>query len=797
MKKILKIKGMHCASCALTIEKALQKCRGVRSASVSFASEKAVVDLDEKKAGEADLHKAIESAGYGVVKNSVELKVLGMDNEHCKMTVANVLKNLAGVENFELDIGNQKAKIEFGSEISVEEIQKAIKEVGYENFEISKDTAEDREAAGRAKEISELKIKLIAGAVLGALVMIGSFPDFFPFTPEILANPYVLLFLTIPVQFWVGMQFHRGAIASAKYKTADMNTLISVGTNAAFFYSLGVLLLNPAINTGLYFDTAAIIITLIILGKYLEAIAKGKTSEAVKKLLKLQSKTARILRGKKEIEIPIERVAVGDIVIVRPGEKIPVDGVVVDGQSSVDESAITGESMPVGKRKGDKVIGATINKYGMLKFRAEKVGSETMLAQIVKMVEEAQGSKLPIQKLADKISSIFVPIVFAIAILSAGAWILLGQNFVFALTVFIAVLIIACPCAVGLATPTAVMVGIGKGAENGILIKSGEALERAEKLDVVVFDKTKTLTEGEPKVVDVVNFGNENSLKLAGAVEKNSEHPIAEAIASGYKGAAAKNFRAIPGKGVSGIFAGEKILVGTRLLMKENKINFAEAEEKIQELESQGKTTVLVAAGKKLVGIISVADTLKKNSKTAVEILQKKGVRVAMLTGDNERTAKAIASQLGITEVLAQVLPYEKAEKIKELQKNARAVAMVGDGINDAPALTQADIGIAIGSGTDVAIESGNIVLVKNNLEDVVSAIELSKATMKKVKQNFFWAFFYNVAMIPIAAGILQPWGILLRPEFAAAAMALSSVSVVSNSLLLKRFKVKKSKTTQ
>ncbi len=448
--------------------------------------------------------------------------------------------------------------------------------------------------------------------------------------------------------------------------------------------------------------------------------------------------------------------------------------------------------MPVGKKKGDKVIGATINKYGMLKFRAEKVGSETMLAQIVKMVEEAQGSKLPIQRLADKISSIFVPIVFAISILSAIAWLALGQSFVFALTVFIAVLIIACPCAVGLATPTAVMVGIGKGAENGILIKSGEALERAQKLSVVVFDKTKTLTEGEPKVVDVVNFGKENSLKLAGAVEKNSEHPIAEAIASGYKGDVAKNFKAIPGKGVYGIFAGEKILVGTRLLMKENKIDFSSAEEKIIKLESQGKTTVLVAAGKKLAGIISVADTLKKNSKAAVEMLQKKGVRVVMLTGDNERTAKAIARELGISEVLAQVLPHEKAEKIKELQKGGSVVAMVGDGINDSPALTRADIGIAIGSGTDIAIEAGNIVLVKNNLEDVVSAVELSKATMKKVKQNFFWAFFYNVAMIPIAAGILQPWGILLRPEFAAAAMALSSVSVVSNSLLLKRFRVKK-----
>ena len=791
MKKILKIKGMHCASCALTIEKALKSCRGVKSASVSFASEKAVVDLDDKTE-EADLEKAVRKAGYDIAKNSVELKVLGMDSEHCRMTVGNVLKNLRGVENFELDIGNQKAKIEFSSGTSLEQMQKAIREVGYENFDISTETAEDREAATRAKEISELKTKLIVGAVLGALVMIGSFPDFFPFTPEILADPYVLLLLTIPVQFWVGMQFHRGAIASAKYKTADMNTLISVGTSAAFFYSLGVLLLNPSVSAGLYFDTAAIIITLIILGKYLEAIAKGRTSEAVKKLLKLQSKNARVLRAKKEIEIPIEQVAVGDVVIVRPGEKIPVDGIVVDGESSVDESAITGESMPVGKKKGDKVIGATINKYGVLKFRAEKVGNETMLAQIVKMVEEAQGSKLPIQRLADKISSVFVPAVFAIAILSAAVWILLGQSFIFALTVFIAVLIIACPCAVGLATPTAVMVGIGKGAENGILIKSGDALERAEKLDVVVFDKTKTLTVGEPAVTDVVNFGKENSLKLAGAVEKNSEHPIAEAIASSYKGAAARNFKAIPGKGVSGIVNGKKVFVGTRLLMKENKINSAGAEEKLRALEEQGKTAVLVASGKEIIGIIAVADTLKENSAEAVAALGKKGIRTVMITGDNERTAKAIAAQVGISEILAQVLPHEKVEKIKELQKNARAVAMVGDGINDSPALTQADIGIAIGSGTDIAIEAGNIVLVKDDLRDVVSSIELSRATMKKVKQNFFWAFFYNVAMIPIAAGILQPWGILLRPEFAAAAMALSSVSVVSNSLLLKRFRVKK-----
>lgn len=787
MKKIIKIKGMHCASCAATIEKALKKCSGVKDASVSFASEKAVVELDEK-AKLADLEKAVKAAGYDVAKNFVELKVLGMDNEHCRMTVENVLKSLKGVENFELDIGNQKAKIEFSSEIFIEKIQSAIREVGYENFETKEETIEDREAQARAKEIAELKIKLLVGTVLSIVVLFGSFPEFFTFIPEILSNPFLLLILTTPVQFWVGLQFHRGALASARYKTADMNTLISVGTNAAYFYSAAILFLNPSVSAGLYFDTAAIIITLIILGKYLEAVAKGKTSEAVKKLLKLQSKTARVLRGKKEIEIPIDQVQVGDIVLVRPGEKIPVDGRVVEGESSVDESAITGESMPVGKKKGDKVIGATINKYGALKFRAEKVGAETMLAQIVKMVEEAQGSKLPIQRLADKISSVFVPVVIAVAILSAAAWLLLGQNFIFALTVFISVLIIACPCAVGLATPTAVMVGIGKGAENGILIKSGEALERAEKLSVVVFDKTKTLTEGEPKVTDVVNFSSENCLKLAGAVEKNSEHPIAKAIATGFKGGAAKNFKAIPGKGVVGSVGGKKVLVGTRMLMRENKISFSDAEEKIRGLEEQGKTTVLVAEGKKLIGLISVADTLKKSSKEAVSALEKKGVAVVMLTGDNERTAKAIASQLGITEVLAQVLPHEKAEKIKELQKNKAVVAMVGDGINDSPALTQADIGIAIGSGTDIAIEAGNIVLIKDDLRDVVSSIELSRQTMKKVKQNFFWAFFYNVAMIPIAAGILYPWGILLRPEFAAAAMAFSSVSVVGNSLMLKRF---------
>ncbi len=657
----------------------------------------------------------------------------------------------------------------------------------------------------RERQIKDLKTKIIIGALLSMPIFLGSFPEWFPFVPQFLTNHFVLLALTIPVQFWVGWQFYKGFWIALRNKTADMNTLIAVGTSAAFAYSaiatfFPSFLVSGGIQPTVYFDTAAIIITLILLGRLLEAIAKGKTSEAIKRLMKLQAKTARVIRNGEEKEIPIEEVVAGDVVVIRPGEKIPVDGVVVSGESHVDESMITGESMPVLKKEKDTVIGATLNKEGSFRFSATKVGKETMLAQIIKLVEDAQGSKAPIQRLADKVSGIFVPIVILIAIASFLIWFAVTANFVFSLTIFIAVLIIACPCALGLATPTAIMIGTGKGAENGILIKSGESLENAYKMDTIIFDKTGTLTKGEPSVTDIVTttkLSENDVLRLAAIAEKNSEHPLAEAVVRSAKERKIKlpesdKFQAISGKGVVAEYGGKKILVGNRVLMGENSINVAEIEEKIKALEEEGKTAVIVSLGKELIGIMGIADTLKESATDAVRILKDMGIQVIMLTGDNERTAKAIAAKVGIERVLAQVLPADKAIEVKKLQSKGRIVGFVGDGINDAPALTQADIGIAIGSGTDVAIESGGIVLIKNDLHDVVKSIQLSKFTIRKIKQNLFWAFVYNTAGIPIAAGVLYPFtGFLLNPIIAAAAMAFSSVSVVGNSLLMKKWKPK------
>lgn len=746
-----------------------------------------------------------------MVKEKIQLKIAGMHCATCARTIEKALNRLEGVKAT-VNFATETAYIEFDpAQISLPQIERAVKGSGYEiiaekdHFETKEDVAEDKEKAARENEIRTLKRKFVIGALLSIFIFIGSFLEFFPWAPQILGNYILLLVLTTPVQFYVGLQFFRGAWISLKNRMADMNTLIAVGTSAAYFYSVAMTFFpnffaTRGIQTAVYYDTAAIIITLIILGRLLEAIAKGKTSEAIKKLMKLQAKTARVVRKGKEIEIPIDDVVVGDIVIVRPGEKIPVDGIVLEGHSSVDEKIITGESMPVSKKAGDKVIGATMNKYGLLKFKATAVGSGTMLAQIIKMVEEAQGSKAPIQRLADLVSSYFVPAVIVIAVAAFAAWLLAGMPFVFALTILIAVLIIACPCALGLATPTAIIVGTGKGAENGILIKSGEALERAHKLTTIVFDKTATITKGEPEVTDVIataNLSEKEVLRLAAAAEKGSEHPIGEAIVKGAKKRKiavpiARSFKTIPGKGITASWQKGKILVGNRLLMRDNKIDAAGLEDEIAALQEKGKTAVLVALDKKAVGIVAVADTLKEFSNEAVAKLHKMGKEVIMITGDNERTAKAIAAQVKIDKVLAEVLPQDKANEIKKLQKAGKIVAMVGDGINDAVALTQADVGIAIGSGTDIAMEAGNIVLVKDDLRDVITAIDLSRYTIKKIKQNLFWAFFYNTATIPIAAGVLYPFtGFLLNPIIAAAAMAFSSVSVVGNSLLMKRYKPK------
>ncbi len=719
MKKTFPIKGMRCASCANTIEKALLKTEGVKSAVVNFAAEKATIEWEEKK-------------------------------------------------------------------VKVEKLAEAVKGIGYE-LAAEEPKHHDHTAMMKEKEIKQLKKKLLVSGSLAIIVLIGSLTK--------LLSPQIQFLLTTPVLFWGGKQFFQGTWRGIKNMTANMDTLISVGTSAAYLYSTVVsffpsVLVSGGIEAEVYFDTAAVIITLILLGRFLEVNAKGKASEAIKKLMGLTPKTARVIRSKKEQDIPIAEVKVGDIIIVRPGEKIPVDGVIIEGQSAVDESMVTGESMPVEKKLNDKVIGATINKSGSFKFKAVKVGKETVLAQIIKLVEEAQGSKAPIQRLADLVSAYFVPMVIAIAILTFIVWFLFGPSpaLTFALVNFVAVLIIACPCALGLATPTAIMVGTGKGAEHGILIKDAAALEIAHKIKTIILDKTGTLTKGEPEVTDVSGAEGKHILQLAASVERNSEHPLGQAIVKKAKEKKLKlfepkKFTSITAKGVQAIIKGKQVYVGK--MLKKLKANpWAE------KLANQGKTVVYVYLEKNLLGMIAIADTLKENSKKAVTALHQLGLEVVMITGDNEKTAKAIARQAGIKRVLAEVLPKDKAEKVNQLQKEGKLTAMVGDGINDAPALAASDVGIAMGAGTDVAMESAGITLMKSDLMDLVAAISLSKQTMRIIKQNLFWAFFYNSALIPVAAGVLYPFfGLLLNPMFASGAMAFSSLSVILNSLRLKRFK--------
>jgi len=643
-------------------------------------------------------------------------------------------------------------------------------------------------------ELRNLKILVAFSMMLAVPTLILTY---FPVLPYLPSNIWLFILAT-PVQFIAGWRYYKGAWNAIESRSANMDTLIAVGTSAAWLYST-IVTFAPSVFPGgeVYFDTSAVIIALILLGKLFEDIAKGKASEAIRKLMGLQPRVATVIREGSELEIPIEQVEVGDIVVVRPGEKVPVDGQVVEGYSSIDEKMITGESIPVEKQVGDQVIGATINKSGLLKFKATKVGADTMLSQIIKLVEEAQVARAPIQRLADLVSSYFVPAVILIALASFIIWNMLGSGFTFALGVFIAVLIIACPCALGIATPTAIMVGTGKGAENGILIKGGEYLEKAHKLDSIVFDKTGTLTRGEPSVTDVLALTphrESDVLVFAASAESGSEHPLGEAIVrkakdQGLSVLTLESFEAIPGKGVQAICDKRKVLLGNRRLMSESGISISEVEDRIRELENEGKTVMLTSVDGKLAGLIAVADTLKEFSTSAVRQLRKMGLEVIMLTGDNERTAKAISKQVGIDRVMAEVLPASKAEVVKKLQSEGRIVGMVGDGINDAPALAQSDIGIAIGSGTDVALETGGIVLIRDDLRDVVASIQLSKQTVGKIKQNLFWAFFYNAAFIPVAAGLLYPaFGILLNPMFAAAAMAFSSVTVVTNSLLLRRF---------
>ena len=807
-KTVIPVKGMTCVNCAAAIQKDISKLVGVKSANVNFANEKAVVEFDPSLVGLNKFIASIEELGYQPVTEKVAIPILDLDASRAG-EMEDIATSLDGVLSAVVNAGAENVEVEYvPGQIGLRDIRKTIEKAGFRLPQQAEGrSALEIEKEAREKELSQLRTKLIASAVLSALILIGSFQDMLPFfliVPR--RTMWIILFvLTTPVQFWAGRHFYQNAWASIKHGSTNMNTLVVVGTSAAYGYSTVLTFFPSALghygsHGGAYFDTSAVIITLILFGKYLEARAKTRAGEAIKKLMGLQPRTARVVRDGKEQDIPIEDVESGDLIVVRPGEKIPVDGVIRSGYSSLDESMLTGESLPVDKKTGDAVIGATINKTGAFTFEATKVGKDTMLSQIIRMVQEAQGSKAPIQRLADYISSIFVPTVIGIGLVTFGVWYLFGPaetRFTFALVNFIAVLIIACPCAMGLATPTAIMVGTGKGAEQGILFKNAESLERAQKINTIVLDKTGTLTRGEPKVTDVIgdNMSEQDILLFAGSAEKGSEHPLGEAIvrAAIEKGLileSPEEFEALPGHGVRAKVKGRTIILGNERMMADRKIGFGRMVKDAEGLSSHGKTPMFVAINDKAAGIIAVADTLKEHSKEAVTGLKALGLEVVMLTGDNRRTAQAIAEELGITRVLAEVLPQDKMDMVKKLQAEGRVVAMVGDGINDAPALTQADVGIAIGTGTDVAIEASDVTLIKDDLRVVATAMRLSRRTMQTIKTNLFWAFFYNVIGIPIAAGALYPFfKILLNPMFASAAMAFSSVSVVSNSLRLRRFR--------
>ena len=791
----LRITGMHCASCAAGTEKSLQALEGVSRASVNIATEKATVEYDPAVISEADLKKAVEEAGFGIGVSEVTLGLMGMHCAVCAQTIEKALREAEGVLSAQVNFAAETATVRYNPEVTgVPLLRKVVEKAGYQA--VSRESgAIDREKQAREREARNLRLMVIVSFVLAIPTFILSMVS--PFSME--NTGWIMLGLATPVQFYIGAQFYAGTFKALRNGRANMDTLIALGTSAAYIYSL--LAVIGVITGDVYFDTAALIISIILLGRWLEARAKGRTSEAIKKLIGLQARTAVIILNDRETAVPIDEVEVGNIVVVHPGEKIPVDGVVVEGSSAVDESMLTGESMPVEKKTGDQVIGATLNKSGYFKFRAARVGKDTALAQIINLVEMAQGSKAPIQRLADRIAGIFVPAVLGIAVITLLAWFFAGgQPFIFALTAFIAVLVIACPCSLGLATPTAIMVGTGKGAQNGILIKSAEALEGAYRVQAIVFDKTGTLTRGKPVVTDTIPTNGmppQAVLRLAAAAEKGSEHPLGMAILEAGRDGDSQlpslaSFEALSGRGIKATIENQELLLGNRLLMQENNIAVAGVEGQISRLEEEGKTVMLMAVDGKLSGIIAVADTIKESAAAAVAQLQAMNIETVMITGDNHRTAQAIAQKAGIGRVLAEVLPQDKAAEVRKLQENGQVTAMVGDGINDAPALAQADIGIALGSGTDVALETGDIVLVRDDLRDVVEAIKLSRYTIRKIRQNLFWAFIYNTIGIPIAAGVLFPFtGLLLNPIIAAAAMGFSSVSVVSNSLLMNRYKMR------
>ncbi len=797
----LKISGMTCAACAVRIEKGLNKLEGVEKATVNLALEKSRVLYNSDQISEEAIQKKINDLGYDVVMEKSEFSISGMTCAACATRIEKGLNKLGGVTKANVNLTLERATVEYNpSSVTDEEIIKKVESLGY-NAALKKDN-EQESIDHRQKEVQKQTNKFVFSAIL-SLPLLWAMVGHFTFTsglyvPEAFMNPWVQLALATPVQFLVGKQFYIGAYKALKNKSANMDVLVALGTSAAYFYSLYLSFQSighEGHSAELYYETSAILITLILLGKLFEAKAKGRSSEAIKKLMGLQAKTAVVERGGVEMEVPLEEVASGDIVYVKPGEKVPVDGIVIEGHSAVDESMLTGESLPVDKNKGDEVIGATINTNGFMKIKAVKVGRDTALAHIIKVVEEAQGSKAPIQRLADQISGVFVPIVVGVAFLTFFIWFLLIEpgNFPEALEKLIAVLVIACPCALGLATPTSIMAGSGRAAEYGILFKGGEHLETAQRLDTIVLDKTGTVTNGKPVLTDVIvnNMDEKAFLAFVGAAEKQSEHPLAKAIVKGIqeRGISLKEaslFKAIPGHGIEVMVEGKKVLIGTRSLMKQHHINTFNADRVMEKLEQTGKTAVLVAIDEQYAGVVAVADTIKDTSKEAVARLKQMGLQVIMITGDNKQTAETIARQVGIEHVFAEVLPEGKAEEVKKLQNQGKQVAMVGDGINDAPALATANIGMAIGTGTDVALEAADITLIRGDLNSIADAIFMSKLTIRNVKQNLFWAFGYNTLGIPIAAlGFLAPW-------LAGAAMAFSSVSVVLNALRLQKVKLQK-----
>lgn len=779
--------GMTCAACSARVEKALKRKEGVIDASVNLLQNKANVEYDEEKININELVNTVEKTGYDVPMDQRTLLIEGMTCAACSTRVEKVLSKLEGVVGASVNLSTNKAVVQFPSGTVKDKILiEAVDKAGYK-AEVEYERDVDKEKELREKEIKSLKTLFIISAILSLPLFSAMFFHMAGYE-TILSNGYFQLALATPVQFVVGYRFYKGAYKSLRGGGANMDVLVAMGTSAAYFYSLYNLMIGVH---EFYFESSAVIITLILLGKTFEAIAKGRTSEAIKKLMGLQPKTARVIRDGVEQDLPIENVEIGDTIVVRPGEKVPVDGIIKEGNSSLDESMITGESIPIDKSVGDEVIGATINKFGTFKFEATKVGKDTVLSQIVKLVEEAQGSKAPVQRLADKISGIFVPTVIGIAAITFLIFYLIQGDFNTGLINAVAVLVIACPCALGLATPTAIMVGTGKGAENGILIKSGEHLERAHEMNTIVFDKTGTITKGEPEVTDILVYepvDRDELLRIAATVEKASEHPLGQAIVRKaeeelLKVTEPETFEAIPGKGLEATFEGKQIYIGNRKLMNESNINIKDIEDELSRLEEEGKTAMMVGIDGNISGIIAVADRIKESSKEAIEMLKEMDLDVYMITGDNERTAKAIAKQVGITNVLADVLPENKAEVVESIKGEGKKVGMVGDGINDAPALVAADIGFAIGTGTDVAMEAADITLMRGDLMSIVTAIRLSHRTMKAIKQNLFWAFFYNSIGIPFAAlGFLNPM-------IAGAAMAFSSVSVVTNSLRLRSFK--------